>query len=59
MPTRTAPAQGAVATTEAQASWMPMIIIALAQIQLAFNVGALQVSIDSRGARDDRPERPE
>ncbi len=41
----TAPSQGAVATTEAQASWMPMIIIALAQIQLSFNIGALQVSI--------------
>jgi len=41
----TAPSQEAVATTEAQASWMPMIIIALAQIQLSFNIGALQVSI--------------
>ncbi|MFV9503579.1 MAG: MFS transporter [Oscillochloridaceae bacterium umkhey_bin13] len=26
-------------------SWLPMLIIALAQIQLAFNIGALQVSI--------------
>lgn len=28
-----------------QASWLPMLVIALAQIQLAFNVSALQVSI--------------
>jgi MFS family permease len=28
-----------------QTSWLPMIVIALAQIQLAFNVSALQVSI--------------
>ncbi len=28
-----------------QTSWLPMLIIALAQIQLAFNIGALQVSI--------------
>ncbi|NTU79014.1 MAG: MFS transporter, partial [Chloroflexales bacterium] len=28
-----------------RASWLPMLIIALAQIQLAFNVSALQVSI--------------
>ncbi|NTU83486.1 MAG: MFS transporter [Chloroflexales bacterium] len=27
------------------ASWLPMLIIALAQIQLAFNVSALPVSI--------------
>lgn len=33
------------AGTTARVSWMPMLIIALAQIQLAFNVGALQVSI--------------
>ena len=32
---------------ETQAPWLPMIIIALAQIQLAFNVSALQVSIGS------------
>jgi hypothetical protein len=30
-----------------QASWVPMIIIALAQIQLIFNVNTLQVSIGS------------
>lgn len=29
----------------AQASWLPMIVIALAQIQMAFNVSALPVSI--------------
>ncbi len=33
------------ARTEAGESWLPMLIIALAQIQLAFNVSALQVSI--------------
>lgn len=39
-------ASGTKTTTEpAQASWLPMMIIALAQIQLAFNVSALQVSI--------------
>lgn len=37
----------ATSPTEAAArtSWLPMLIIALAQIQLAFNVSALQVSI--------------
>lgn len=30
---------------EAKASWLPMIVIALAQIQMAFNVSALPVSI--------------
>lgn len=39
--TATRPAAGAAA----QASWMPMIVIALAQIQMAFNVSALPVSI--------------
>lgn len=38
------PASGTQAAS-IQASWLPMIIIALAQIQLAFNVSALQVSI--------------
>ncbi|HEX7123944.1 MAG TPA: MFS transporter, partial [Gemmatimonadaceae bacterium] len=30
----------------AQASWMPMVVIALAQIILIFNVSTLQVSVD-------------
>ena len=36
-----------VGTTEAviKASWLPMLIIALAQIQMGFNVSALPVSI--------------
>lgn len=33
------------AEVTAKASWFPMLIISLAQIQLAFNVSALQVSI--------------
>ncbi|MCX7790756.1 MAG: MFS transporter [Chloroflexaceae bacterium] len=45
MTSQTVPSQKTVATAEAQASWLPMIIIALAQIQLSFNIGALQVSI--------------
>lgn len=43
MTTQAASSTGAETAT--RASWLPMIIIALAQIQLAFNVGALQVSI--------------
>lgn len=45
MTSQTVRSQKTVATAEAQASWLPMIIIALAQIQLSFNIGALQVSI--------------
>lgn len=45
MTSQTVPPRGTVATAAAQASWLPMIIIALAQIQLSFNIGALQVSI--------------
>ena len=37
-------AQAAI-TVAARASWLPMIIILLAQIQMAFNVNALPVSI--------------
>lgn len=33
------------ADATAQTSWLPMLVIALAQIQLSFNVSALQVSI--------------
>ena len=33
----------AEAESAAQASWLPMLIIALAQIQMAFNVGGLPV----------------
>lgn len=34
------------AKTEAEASWLPMIVIALAQILMIFNVSSLQVSIE-------------
>lgn len=43
MTTHAVASTGAEATT--RTSWLPMLIIALAQIQLAFNVSALQVSI--------------
>src|SRR3712207_9225188 len=45
MTTQTAPTGSAEAA--AQASWMPMIIIALAQILMSFNISALPVSIGS------------
>ena len=31
---------------EPQASWLPMLVIAMAQILMIFNVSSLQVSID-------------
>jgi MFS family permease len=33
-------------TAEPQASWLPMVVIAMAQILMIFNVSSLQVSID-------------
>ena len=38
-------ASGTSAKAEIRASWVPMLIIALAQIQMSFNVSALPVSI--------------
>ena len=35
----------AIAKTALKASWLPMIIIALAQAQMSFNVSAIPVSI--------------
>ena len=43
MTTKTEPIS--VAGTAVKASWLPMIVIALAQIQMGFNVSALPVSI--------------
>src|SRR6476646_5163952 len=34
------------AAAEPQASWLPMLVIAMAQILMIFNVSSLQVSID-------------
>src|SRR5215813_3177693 len=34
------------AQTELQASWLPMVIIAMAQVLMIFNVSSLQVSIE-------------
>ncbi|HMQ34704.1 MAG TPA: MFS transporter [Chloroflexaceae bacterium] len=39
------PASNPQAEAAAQASWIPMLIIALAQIQMAFNINSLQVLI--------------
>ena len=36
----------ASADAEPKASWLPMIVIAMAQIMMIFNVSTLQVSID-------------
>src|SRR5262245_18785089 len=44
------------AASAAPASWLPMVVIALAQIQLAFNVLALPVSIG--GIVDDLGTSP-
>src|SRR5690606_17094738 len=33
--------------TEARASWMPLIVIAAAQLLLVFNLAALKVSVDA------------
>ncbi len=33
-------------TSEGEASWMPLIVIAMAQIMMIFNISTLQVSID-------------
>lgn len=43
---QTQPSSNAGADTEQQASWMPMIVIAMAQIMMIFNISTLQVSID-------------
>src|SRR5690606_30568912 len=37
----------AAAEIEARDSWMPMVVIGMAQILMTFNVSTLQVSIDS------------
>ncbi|MCW5882857.1 MAG: MFS transporter [Anaerolineae bacterium] len=42
---RTPPAATRTAESLAQASWLPMIILMLAQAQMAFNVNALPVSV--------------
>lgn len=42
----TQPISGVHAEAEAQASWLPMVVIALAQILMIFNVSSLQVSIE-------------
>src|SRR5262249_11316248 len=34
------------AKSESQASWLPMVIIAMAQILMIFNISSLQVSIE-------------
>jgi hypothetical protein len=41
----------------ARTSWLPIIIILLAQIQMAFNVNALPVSIGPIVATLDTPAR--
>ncbi len=41
------PGQDTVARASATVSWLPMIVIALAQIQLGFNVNALTISMGS------------
>ena len=38
-----------------RASWMPMVVIAAAQIMLVFNVSTLQVSIDAIAASFNAP----
>lgn len=42
----TQPRSDVVAVVEPQASWLPMAIIAMAQILMVFNISTLQVSID-------------
>src|SRR4029078_11282502 len=45
----------AVPATETQMSWLPLLVIVLAQIQMAFNVNALPVSIGPITAEFDVP----
>src|SRR5690606_26414295 len=35
------------AETEARASWLPLVVIALAQLALVFNLATLKVSVDA------------
>jgi MFS family permease len=42
----TLPTSDVYAKTESQASWLPMVIIAMAQILMIFNISSLQVSIE-------------
>ncbi|HEX6997475.1 MAG TPA: MFS transporter [Gammaproteobacteria bacterium] len=47
MATDSVPLEDAGAAVQPRASWVPMIVIAMAQILMVFNVSALQVSIEA------------
>src|SRR5215831_17049058 len=51
----TQPMSGIRAGSDSRASWMPLIVIILAQILLMFNITTLQVSIDGIASSFRRP----
>ena len=53
--TATTPIPTDEARIEPRASWMPMVIIAMAQVLMVFNVSTLQVSIDGIASSFNAP----
>lgn len=53
--TATTPIPTEAARIEPRASWMPMVIIAMAQVLMVFNVSTLQVSIDGIASSFNAP----